>query len=72
MVTPLVGGDGAQVQWEERVQRLWGKAPAGKGDRRVGKGRLMWGETLPRPHPRPRRRVRRVENLAEFGQTIEL
>lgn len=43
----LVGGDGAQVQWEQRVQSLWGAASSGTGDRRIGKGRLVWGEVLP-------------------------
>ena len=43
----LAGGDGAQVQWEKQVQSLWGNVPSGTGDRRIGKGRLVWGEALP-------------------------
>lgn len=42
----LVGGDGAQVQWDELVKAVWGNAPAMTGDRRIGKGRLLWGKHL--------------------------
>ena len=41
----LVGGDAAQREFHALAARLWGEKPAEKGTRKVGKGRLVWGQT---------------------------
>ncbi len=42
----LVGGDAADKAFEKLVAELWGKDAAASGDRRIGKGRLIWGQEL--------------------------
>ncbi|MGB6220320.1 glycosyl hydrolase [Haloferula sp.] len=40
----LVGGDAADTRFTALVEELWGGE--NKGDRRIGKGRLLWGDDL--------------------------
>ncbi|GAB5405661.1 MAG: hypothetical protein Aurels2KO_38920 [Aureliella sp.] len=42
----LSGGKESDAQFEQLVAELWGQAHTPKGDRRIGKGRLLWGDTL--------------------------
>ncbi len=42
----LSGGQQADVAFEELVRALWGPQPEASGDRRVGQGRLLWGDDL--------------------------
>jgi hypothetical protein len=40
-----IGGDDAQRQFHELAARLWGDSPKRTGQKKVGKGRLVWGQT---------------------------
>ncbi len=42
----LSGGKKADKQFAALVRDLWGPAPAAHGDRRLGAGRLLWGQEL--------------------------
>ncbi len=41
----LVGGESAQRKFHKLADRLWGSNPAATGQKRVGNGRLVWGQT---------------------------
>ncbi len=41
----LVGGDAAQREFHALAARLWGESPSETGDKKVGKGRLVWGQS---------------------------
>ncbi len=41
----LVGGGGAQQRFHSLADGLWGGTPDEHGERQVGKGRLVWGES---------------------------
>jgi hypothetical protein len=41
----LVGGESAQKKFHRTADRLWGSNPAAKDRKKVGKGRLVWGQT---------------------------
>lgn len=42
----LSGGKEADRTFKQLVTELWGKSPAASGERKTGKGRLMWGGEL--------------------------
>ncbi|MEI8287952.1 MAG: glycosyl hydrolase [Verrucomicrobiota bacterium] len=42
----LSGGKNADKQFAALMSDLWGQAPAARGDRRFGAGRLLWGREL--------------------------
>ena len=42
----LSGGPSADELFSLLVKELWGTTPASSGDRRIGKGRLLWGNDL--------------------------
>jgi hypothetical protein len=42
----LVGGGGAQQRFHSLADGLWGGTPDERGERQVGKGRLVWGESV--------------------------
>ncbi|WP_197530529.1 glycosyl hydrolase [Bythopirellula polymerisocia] len=46
MNATLSGGVKSDVAFESHVNELWGDNSALKGDRRIGKGRLIWGGDL--------------------------
>jgi hypothetical protein len=41
----LVGGQAAQHTFHKLTNRLWGSNPAATGQKKVGNGRLVWGQT---------------------------
>ena len=41
----LVGGSVAQADFRKLADELWGEIPAEKGQRKIGNGRLLWGQT---------------------------
>jgi len=41
----LVGGKSGQDKFHRLAARLWGSDPMEKGQKKVGKGRLVWGQT---------------------------
>jgi len=41
----LVGGQAAQRTFHKLADRLWGNNPAATGQKKVGNGRLVWGQT---------------------------
>lgn len=41
----LVGGQAAQRTFQKLADRLWGSNPAATGQKKVGNGRLVWGQT---------------------------
>jgi len=41
----LVGGESAQLKFHSLADKLWGSDPAKTGQKRIGKGRLVWGQT---------------------------
>jgi hypothetical protein len=41
----LVGGKPAQIKFHKLADKLWGIDPSAKGNRLIGKGRLVWGQT---------------------------
>jgi len=41
----LVGGQSAQRRFHKLADRLWGSNPAATGQKKVGNGRLVWGQT---------------------------
>lgn len=42
----LSGGSKADELFKRLVAKLWGETPAESGDKRIGKGRLLWGGDL--------------------------
>ncbi len=42
----LSGGTDSQERFDSLVRELWGKNAGAKGDRRIGRGRLLWGNSL--------------------------
>lgn len=48
----LSGGPGAAQQFHALVGELWGDASAPRGDRTLGRGRLVWGDSLDATLPR--------------------
>lgn len=40
-----VGGDAAQREFHAVADKLWGESPAQTGQKKVGKGRLVWGQS---------------------------
>ncbi|WP_144059207.1 glycosyl hydrolase [Rhodopirellula sp. SWK7] len=42
----LSGGAHADLAFENLVNELWGKDRGDRGDRKIGKGRLLWGDSL--------------------------
>ncbi|MCM2374181.1 glycosyl hydrolase [Aporhodopirellula aestuarii] len=42
----LSGGTSADVAFENLVDELWGNDHGDRGDRRIGQGRLLWGDSL--------------------------
>ncbi|WP_182867466.1 glycosyl hydrolase [Rhodopirellula sp. JC639] len=43
----LSGGNEANADFKRLVDELWGNGTAIEGDRKIGQGRLLWGESLP-------------------------
>ncbi len=41
----LVGGESSQRKFHKLADRLWGSNPAATGQKKVGIGRLVWGQT---------------------------
>ena len=41
----LVGGKSAQRKFHKLADKLWGSNPAETGQKKIGKGRLVWGQT---------------------------
>ena len=41
----LVGGVDAQKKFHALASELWGEEPLPKGEKKIGKGKLVWGET---------------------------
>jgi len=41
----MVGGEAAQREFHALADELWGDTPAETGQKEVGKGRLVWGQT---------------------------
>ena len=41
----LVGGDEGQKRFKQLADQLWGEAVAESSEKKVGKGRLIWGKT---------------------------
>jgi hypothetical protein len=66
----LVGGEAAQRQFHRLSDRLWGRVPTASGQKRIGKGRLVWGQTsrqvLNRDGIAPDFEVIDVENQWDF------
>lgn len=42
----LIGGAGDDQKFNQLTRELWGEPMAAAGDRKIGKGRLLWGEGL--------------------------
>lgn len=40
-----VGGEAAQREFHELADKLWGESPSGAGEKKIGEGRLVWGQT---------------------------
>ncbi|MDA3924031.1 MAG: glycosyl hydrolase [Kiritimatiellae bacterium] len=41
----LVGGEAAQREFHELAGKLWGDSPSESGRRKIGNGRLVWGQS---------------------------
>jgi hypothetical protein len=48
----LVGGPVADQEFASLVRELWGEIDTPRGDRAIGRGRLVWGESLDATLPR--------------------